>query len=239
MIELKGITKYYNSHPACVDINLTVPDGAIFAYLGPNGAGKTTTLKITAGILYPTAGKVFIEGIDLIKEPSKAKQYIAYIPDTPYMYPQLTGREFLYFVGRVYGMTKAEIEKKTEAVVEKLRIGDWVDEPASNYSHGMRQRVIFAASFIHSPKILIVDEPMVGLDPKGIKTVKDLLREHKRQGGSVLMSTHTLPLAQELATHIGIIHKGRIVLQGPVEQIPDLISEDIESFYLRITGGEE
>ena len=176
MIEYSHITKSYGSKTAVDNLNLSI-EKELFVLLGPNGAGKTTTLKMTAGIIKPSSGKIFIDGIFLDEEPEKAKMKIAFIPDQPFFYPELTGREFIYFVGRLYGMEKTDIEKKSEYFIERLEVGDWIDMPSKEYSHGMRQRIMFIQALMHNPDIIIIDEPMVGLDPKSGKIIKELLRK--------------------------------------------------------------
>lgn len=241
MIELVNLTKKFGDFEAVRDLNITVSDGELFTFLGPNGAGKTTTVRMITGLIKPTSGFVKVNGINIFEEPEKAKSKISYIPDEPYLYPELSGREFILFVSRLYGMTKSIIEERIEELFEEFRIGEWIDLPSSEYSHGMRQKVIFIQALIHEPEIIVIDEPMVGLDPVSARKVKELLRNRVSSGVSIFMSTHSLPVAEEISDRVGVIDEGRLIEVG---EIGDIIKGDgfrkpsLEEVYFAITEEE-
>ncbi|RKZ27501.1 ABC transporter ATP-binding protein [bacterium] len=242
MLELCNLGKRYGAVWAVRNLNLKLKKGEVFSFLGPNGAGKTTTLKMVAGVLFPTEGKILIDGIDVNEEPEKAKKLTGYIPDVPFLYPQLTGREFLHLVGRIYGMTKKKIENSIEYWKERLEIGEWIDLPSSEYSHGMRQKIVFTQALMHEPSLLIIDEPMVGLDPKSARIVKNIFRELASKGKTVFLSTHTLPVAEEVSDRIGIIEKGRLVAAGTLDELRERYKREgknLEEIYLEITERSE
>ena len=198
MIKLLNLKKQYGRILAVDGINLTVEGGEIFGFIGPNGAGKTTTIRIMGGILAPTAGTVLIAGIDMAKEPEKAKKKIGYIPDRPFLYEKLTGGEFMQFSADLYGMQGNGVHAKAQGLLEMFSLWDWADSLIESYSHGMKQRLIIATALLHDPAVIIVDEPMVGLDPTGIRMVKDLLKSKAREGKTVFMSTHSLGVAEDI-----------------------------------------
>ena len=238
MIELRNVTKKFGSFTAVDDISLVVPAGEFFGFLGPNGAGKTTTIKMMAGLFSPTSGQIFINGYDVVKNPLEAKAFTSYVPDQPFLYDKLTGREFLYFIGGLYKMEKKAIAAKIEEVIEHFDIGDWVDKRTEDYSQGMRQRVTIAAALVHEPKVFIIDEPMVGLDPKSSKIVRETLRMMARQGVSIFMSTHSLPTAEELCDRVGFIKDGRLVFLGTQENLQAYKQKydgKFESVFLELT----
>ncbi len=214
MIELINVTKKFGSFTAVDNISLTVPKGEFFGFLGPNGAGKTTTIKMMAGLFTPTAGTIKLCGFDTATQPNEAKMRTSYVPDQPFLYDKLTGREFMYFMGGLYKMEKKLIQERVEMMIEHFEIGDWVDKRTEDYSQGMRQRTTIAAALIHEPEIIIIDEPMVGLDPRSAKIVRETLKRKSEEGVVVFMSTHSLPVAEELCDRIGIINKGRLVFVG-------------------------
>jgi len=222
MIKLENLTKKFGDFVAVDNLSLEVKPGEFFGFLGPNGAGKTTTIKMIAGLIQPTSGKIFICGIDALKEPEKAKSYLSYIPDQPYMYDKLTGREFLYFVGGLFKMEKEKIKEKIDLLVEHFEIGKWIDRKVEEYSQGMKQRVIIASAFLHEPKVIVIDEPMIGLDPRSAKIVKDTLKQKSKEGTTIFMSTHSLEVAEELCDTIGIIKDGKLIAK--------LEAKDIEEF---------
>jgi len=240
MIEIQNLTKRFGTKTAVRSLSLTVPEGELFAFLGPNGAGKTTTIKVIVGLLRPDAGRVKVCGHDLIQEPVRAKACISYVPDQPYLYDKLTGREFLEFVGRTYGMNGQTVEDKIEHLADLLALHDYLDDLCEQYSHGMRQRTVIAAALLHEPRVLVVDEPMVGLDPKTARVVKDVLRSLARNGACVFMSTHTLAVAEELADRIGIIHRGSLVALGTLGELRRASggTHGLEESFLRLTAGE-
>ncbi len=242
MIELKNLSKNFGKTRAVSNLNLVVPPGELFALLGPNGAGKTTTVKMITGLILPAQGEIFIKGIDLLKEPEKAKSVIAYIPDEPFLYPELTGREFIFFVSRLYDLEKKTIEDRMGYLFEEFRIDKWIDSPSSEYSHGMRQKVIFIQALIHNPDVIVIDEPMVGLDPVSTRTVKKLLKERVSGGAVVFMSTHSLSLAEEISDRVGIIDNGNLIEIGKVSELKKRKGKTystLEEVYFKLTEEEK
>ncbi len=241
MIELRGLTKRYGDLAAVNGIDLSVPTGALFGFLGPNGAGKTTTLRMIAGILRPTAGSVRIGGIDLAADPIAAKRKLGYIPDRPFIYEKLTGMEFLRFVAGLFEQSGDPVERRGRELLALFDLEEWRDELVESYSHGMRQKLIIASAFIHRPEVIVVDEPMVGLDPKAARTLKDLFREYVRRGHTIMMSTHTLEVAQRLCDRVAIIQRGEIRAQGTLAELRAAAGSNghesgLEEIFLRLTG---
>jgi ABC-2 type transport system ATP-binding protein len=238
LIELRGVTKYYGNKKAVDGLDLTVRAGELFAFLGPNGAGKTTTIKMVCGLLAPTSGEVRVGGHAAMSQSSR--QLIAYVPDSPYLYGKLTGREFLRFVVEMYGKDPHESAGRIEELIDTFEMRDYVDELCENYSHGMKQRVVFASALVHEPRALIVDEPLVGLDPRSARIVKDLFLAQARAGVAVLMSTHLLAIAEELADTIGIIDQGRMLMEGSLSEIRERaqMHGPLEDLFLKLTGGD-
>jgi ABC-2 type transport system ATP-binding protein len=208
MIRLENLTKKFGDFVAVDNLTLEVKSGEFFGFLGPNGAGKTTTIKMIAGLIRPTSGKIFICGIDALEEPEKAKSLLAYVPDQPFIYDKLTGREFLFFIGGLFKMEKGKIREKVNLLVEHFELGRWIDRRIEEYSQGMKQRVIIASALLHDPKVIVIDEPMVGLDPRSARIVKETLKQKTKEGVSIFMSTHSLEVAEELCDTIGIIKEG-------------------------------
>ena len=240
MIRLEGLTKRYGSFTAVDGIDLHVPKGELFGFLGPNGAGKTTTLRIIAGILRPTAGRVWLGGVDLLAQPMTAKARLGFIPDRPFVYEKLTGGEFLRFVAGLYNQDGASVEKRIDELLHLFELTQWKDELVESYSHGMRQKLIISSALIHRPEMIVVDEPMVGLDPRGARLLKDIFRAFVERGGTVLMSTHTLEVAQAMCDRIAIIQQGKIVTQGTMAQLRAQTAAgdaSLEDLFLRLTGG--
>jgi ABC-2 type transport system ATP-binding protein len=237
VIEMANVTKRYGSKVAVQDLSLSVPDGELFAFLGPNGAGKTTTIKMICGLLFPTAGTVTVGGFDLRTHGDQARQLISYVPDLPFLYEKLTGREFLQFTADLYGMAPDRARDRLATVIDLFHLDEFVDDLTERYSHGMRQRTVFAAALLHEPKLLIADEPTVGLDPKSIRELKTLLRQQARGGVTVFLSTHTLDIAQELADRVGIIHNGRMIGLGTLDALRKKSGHDgtLEDVFLKIT----
>jgi ABC-2 type transport system ATP-binding protein len=238
MIELRNIAKTYGSYTALHQLNLSVPAGEVFGFIGPNGAGKTTTIKIIGGILAPTEGTVRIAGIDMARDPVAAKQRIGFIPDRPYLYEKLTGMEFLQFTADVYGVSHEVFQEKAVTLLEMFALADWGEELIESYSHGMKQRLIMCAALLHEPEVLVVDEPMVGLDPVAIRMVKNLFRDLARKGVAVFMSTHTLAVAEDICDRIGIIHRGRLIAEGTLDDLRKDIkggASDLESVFINLT----
>ena len=242
MIELRNIVKDYGSYTALHQLDLSVPAGEVFGFIGPNGAGKTTTIKVIGGILAPTAGSVRIAGIDMARDPVAAKQRIGFIPDRPYLYEKLTGMEFLQFTADVYGVAQAVFREKAVSLLEMFALADWGEELIESYSHGMKQRLIMCAALLHGPEVLVVDEPMVGLDPVAIRMVKNLFRDLAREGVTVFMSTHTLAVAEDICDRIGIIHRGRLIAQGTLDDLRKDIkggASDLEAVFINLTQGTD
>jgi ABC-2 type transport system ATP-binding protein len=236
MIKLDGVTKAFGTLKAVDNLTLSIPPGELFCFLGPNGAGKTTTIKMLVGLLSPDSGTIEINGFDMAQNPTQAKQHIGYVPDSPFLYDKLTGVEFLTIVGGLYGMQRQEIDEQIALYRHHLDIGDWLNDVIEGYSQGMKQRVVFAAALFHEPKILVIDEPMVGLDPKTARIVKDLLRERASQGTTIFLSTHNLNVAEELAHRISIIHQGRLLHTGTLDEFRQITHQDgnLEEVFLRI-----
>jgi ABC-2 type transport system ATP-binding protein len=239
MIQLENITKKYADFAAVDRLNLSVNKGEVFGFIGPNGAGKTTTIKMIGGILKPTTGTVTIAGIDMLTEPEKAKSKIGFIPDRPYLYEKLTGMEFLRFTAELYGVSENGFDKKARAHLEMFSLADWSDELIESYSHGMKQRLIMSAALIHDPEVIIVDEPMVGLDPAAIMMVKQLFKDLAQKGFTVFMSTHTLKVAEDICNRIGVIHKGRLIASGTTRDLQreaNVTDADLEKVFLSLTN---
>jgi ABC-2 type transport system ATP-binding protein len=233
---VKNLKKKFNSVWALRGLNLTLEPGEIFVLLGPNGAGKTTTLKLITGLLRPTEGEIFIEGTDLRKDPIKAKSYIGYVPDEPFIYNKLTGREFINFVASIYKVDKADYETRLAGLLKTFDIGEWIDELSESYSHGMKQRVIMCQLLLHNPELILIDEPLVGLDPKTSKTVRELFIKLKEEGKTLFVSTHTLSFAHDVATKIGIISQGALKFIGDIGELSRISGKkDIEDIYLKLS----
>ena len=240
MIELSGLTKRYGKFTAVDGISLTIPAGELFGFLGPNGAGKTTTFRMIAGILKPTSGSIRIAGISLDDRPIAAKSRLGFIPDRPFVYDKLTGAEFLRFVAALYGQGGALIERRIDELLELFELTPWKHELTEAYSHGMRQKLIISSALVHRPEVFVVDEPMVGLDPRSARLLKDLLREFVERGGTVLMSTHTLEIAEAMCDRIAIIQSGRIAAAGTMDELRTETSSgdaSLEELFLKLTGG--
>src|SRR2546426_5905421 len=219
MIELDHVTKKYGSKLAVDDLSLRIERGELFAFLGPNGAGKTTTIKMMCGLLFPTSGRVRIAGFSLADEGEQARRVISYVPDQPFLYEKLTGREVLQFIADMYGMPPERARTRMDEMIETFGLTTFVDDLTESYSHGMRQRTVFAAALLHEPEVLIVDEPTVGLDPKSIRLLKNLLRKQADGGTTVFLSTHSLDVAQELADRIGVVNHGRLIGCGTLDAL--------------------
>jgi ABC-2 type transport system ATP-binding protein len=236
MIELRGVTKRFGTKCAVDQLDLEVRPGELFAFLGPNGAGKTTTIKMICGLLAPNSGSVRVGGFEASSQ--QARQLLGYVPDQPYLYDKLTGREFLKFVVDMYGLQPARSAQRIEELIAIFEMGDYVDELCESYSQGMKQRVVFASALVHEPRVLVVDEPLVGLDPKSARIVKDLFVAQARSGCAVLMSTHLLAIAEELADRIGIVDHGRMVTIGTLDELRVQLQHHgpLEELFLKLTG---
>ncbi|MBA4188025.1 MAG: ABC transporter [Planctomycetaceae bacterium] len=237
MIDITNVSKSYGPKVAVQDLSLHIPDGELFAFLGPNGAGKTTTIKMLCGLLFPTTGSVRVGGFDLRTHGDQARALVSYVPDQPFLYEKLTGREFLQFTADLYAMPREKAAEKIDEVIELFHLDEFVDDLTERYSHGMRQRTVFASALVHDPKLLIADEPTVGLDPKSIRELKTLLRKLADGGTTVFLSTHTLDIAQELADRIGIIDRGRLLGCGTMTDLRKHAAMDgnLEELFLKIT----
>jgi ABC-2 type transport system ATP-binding protein len=242
VIRLEGVTKRYGRFTAVHPLDLHVKRGELFGFLGPNGAGKTTTIRMVAGVLRPTAGRVFIGGHDVAKEPILAKQHVGYIPDRPSVYEKLTGTEFLRFVSGLWGRDGAEAEKRADDLLELFELTAWKNTLVESYSHGMRQKLLISSALVHGPDLIVVDEPMVGLDPKAARLIKDLLRNFTAAGGTVFLSTHTLEVAEALCDRIAILHGGRIRAMGTMAELRQEAEDGtahLEEIFLKLTGGAD
>jgi ABC-2 type transport system ATP-binding protein len=242
MIIHRNLTKRFGSHVAVDDLNLEIKSGELFGFLGPNGAGKTTTIKMMTGILKPSAGFIEIAGIDIQKNPVTAKKLIGYVPDDPYIYGRLTGREYLEFVGGLFNLSQDTVNRHSERLFSIFDMNGWIDKKCEEYSHGMRQKLVFSAAFIHEPDVLIIDEPMVGLDPQSTRLVKDMLKEYASKGKTVFISTHVLAIAEELCGRIGIINRGKLIGLGTIEELKARASTkdaNLESLFLELTGNPD
>jgi ABC-2 type transport system ATP-binding protein len=240
VIRLKQLTKRYGRFTAVDRIDLEVPRGELFGFLGPNGAGKTTTFRMIAGILRPTSGSIEIGGIDINQRPLEAKARLGFIPDRPFVYDKLTGAEFLRFVAALYGQHGTGIERRIDELLELFELRRWKDELTESYSHGMRQKLIISGALVHRPEVIVVDEPMVGLDPRSARLLKDLFRQFVNRGGTVLMSTHTLEVAETMCDRIAIIHGGQIVASGTMSDLQEQTASEhlgLEDLFLKLTGG--
>jgi len=243
MIRIKNLSKRFQKTLAVDHIDLHVPPGEIMGFLGPNGAGKTTTIRMLAGLMKPDTGTVVLDGHDLAEEPEMAKSIVGFVPDRPFLYEKLTGWEFLEFTAGIYRVDPKELERLGKRYLEMFELIDWKDELIEGYSHGMKQRLIISSALLHKPRIFIIDEPMVGLDPRGVRLVKDLFTQMAKAGGmAVLLSTHTLAVAEEICTLITIIHKGKIVAGDTPANIKNTIARthgNLEQAFLKLTAAEE
>jgi ABC-2 type transport system ATP-binding protein len=235
-IEIRNLTKKYGDRLALDDLTLDVGEGVFFTFLGPNGAGKTTTMKLMAGLLHPTAGTVRIDGLDVAAHPEEVKARVGYIPDHPFLYGKLTGREFLRFIGGLYRMSGDDVEGRGNELLEIFDLHGESDRLVETYSHGMRQRLAFAACFLHRPRVVIIDEPWVGLDPRNIRNTIEFLRSRAREGTTIFMSTHSLDIAEEVAEKIGILHHGRLIFEGEVKDLRTEGHRDLEEVFLELTA---
>ena len=236
-IEILDVCKQYGDKLAVDHMDLVVKKGELFAFLGPNGAGKTTTIKMLCGLLFPSSGSIKICGYDLKTQGDQARRRISYVPDLPFLYEKLTGREFLEFIGDVYGMQRDLIAQKIVEVNKLFGLEDFIDDLTERYSHGMRQRMVFASALLHEPEVLVVDEPTVGLDPKSVRKLKDVLRNQADQGKAIFLSSHSLDIVEEVADRIGIIFQGRLVACGSLESLRDQSETggSLEEVFLKMT----
>jgi ABC-2 type transport system ATP-binding protein len=240
MIAVTDLVKRYGSLTAVDGVSLAVEPGQIHGFLGPNGAGKTTTIRMIAGLLKPTAGSIVVNGHDLAAAPALAKASLGFIPDRPFVYEKLTAGEFLRFHGGLYGLDSRAVEERMAEMLDLFELARWRDELVESFSHGMKQRLVMGAAFMHRPRAVLVDEPMVGLDPRGARLIKDVFRRMAERGVAILMSTHTLEVAQEMCDRVSIILKGRIIASGTVDDVRRLsgdTDEQLTAVFLKLTGG--
>ena len=239
MIEFDHVSRNYGSKTAVSDLSLAIPRGELFALLGPNGAGKTTTIRMLVGLLQPSRGAIRVCGHDVVREPRQAHLRLGYVPDEPTLYDKLTGREFLWFIADMFGMPRHAAAPRIDREIGHFELGEFADDLAESYSLGMKQRLMFAASLLHDPDVLVLDEPMVGLDPRSVRIVKDLLAARVREGMTVFMSTHTLAMAEEMADRVGIVVQGRLRFLGTVPELREqmaLETTSLERLYLEVTS---
>lgn len=239
MIEIQNLTRRYGERLAVDRLTLQVQAGEVLAFLGPNGAGKTTTIKTIVGLLLPSSGMVRVCGLDVVSKSQEASRRIGYVPDQPYLYEKLSGREFLQFTAEMYGLDARLAAANIERQIEAFELSEFVDRLAESYSHGMKQRVIFASAMVHNPSVLVVDEPMVGLDPRSMRIVKTLLRTQASNGAAVFLSTHTLSVAEEIADRIGIIYQGKLQFLGTLSELRQKVQQEhssLEELFLSLTA---
>jgi ABC-2 type transport system ATP-binding protein len=237
MLRFDNVTRNYGPHVAVDKLNLILNRGELFALLGHNGAGKTTTIKMLVGLLTPTSGSIYVGPYNVVENPREVSRLIGYVPDQPFLYDKLSGREFLRFVADMHGLTEPAAKAAVQRETERFQLQDFLDQLTESYSHGMRQRTVFAAAMIHQPEVLVVDEPMIGLDPHSIRLVKDLLKSYAKAGKVVLMSTHTLEVAEEIADRVGVMRDAKVVFEGRVDELRSSIpgaGQSLESLYLAL-----
>jgi len=238
MLKLTNLTKKFGNFIAVNNVNLEINAGDFFGFLGQNGAGKTTTIKMITGLYAPTNGSVYIGGYDIQKNHIEAKKLIGYIPDQPFLYEKLTGKEFLFFCGGLYKIEKSKLKNKIDETIDQLKIEQWVDKRTEEYSQGMKQRIAIASALLHNPKLLVVDEPMIGLDPQSALVVKNILKQKASEGVAIFMSTHSLNVAEEICSRIGIIKDGQMIFEDKKEVVEEIIGTDhqnLESLFLHMT----
>jgi len=236
MLEILSLTKKFGSFTAVEDLSLKVGAGEIYGFLGPNGAGKTTTIKMIATLLKPTSGSVKINGIDAHQFPQGAKKFLSYVPDQPFLYEKLSGQEFLFFVAQLYGMGQEETVRNIQEASEIFEVLPWLSKRIEDYSQGMRQRLILTAAFMHKPKLIVIDEPMVGLDPRGAETFKRQIKLAAQSGTAVFLTTHQLSLAKDICTRIGIIHASKLVFEGSMQEFSGDGIGVLEKRYIELTA---
>lgn len=241
MIEIENVTRRYGNKLAVNHLSLHIPRGELFAFLGPNGAGKTTTIKMMVGLLRPSSGSIRLCGHDVSQQQTAANRLLGYVPDVPYLYDKLSGSEFLRFIADMYGIARDEADDRIAQQIENFKLRDFVDDLTESYSHGMKQRVAFAAAMLHDPRVLVIDEPMVGLDPRSVRLVKDLLKAKARGGQTIFMSTHLLSIAEEIADRVGIVDQGQLRFLGTIDELRAQVATheaSLEHLYLSFTSPE-
>jgi ABC-2 type transport system ATP-binding protein len=242
MIVLDHLVKQFGEHIAVNDISLEVQAGEIFGFLGPNGAGKTSTIKMIMGLMKPTSGTITIDGHDIQKAPISAKKVMGYIPDRPILYEKLTAWEYMKFIAGIYGINERELRDRGMKYLDVFGLSEWINELIENFSHGMKQRLNLSAVFMRNPKVLILDEPLIGLDPRGARLLKEMLHTSRNSGMCIFMSTHILEIAEQMCDRMAIIHKGNIISSGTsndLRQQAQAPESGLEQVFLRLTGGED
>ncbi len=241
LIETKNLVKRYGDKIAVDDVSFDVYSGEVFGFLGPNGAGKTTTIKMIVGLLQPTSGSVKVAGYDVQAQPLLAKAASGYVPDTPNLYPKLSGRELLRFVGDLYELDRQQVERRIDELLRLFSLVEAGDDSIDSYSHGMQQKTSLAAALMHDPRVLVLDEPTVGLDPRSARLIKDMLRQIANRGAAVFLSTHILEIAERMCDRIGIINQGKLIAVGSMEELRSLGKGEtsLEDIFLGLTGGTE
>jgi ABC-2 type transport system ATP-binding protein len=248
LIELTRLNKHYGENKAVNNVDLQVFGGEVFGFLGPNGAGKTTTIKMIVGLLQPTSGTVSVAGFDVGTDPLQAKAQSGYVPDTPNLYPKLSGRELMRFVGELYNIKQDQISRRIEELFRLFDLDHAADDTIDSYSHGMQQKTALACALVHDPKVLVLDEPTVGLDPKSARLIKDILQQMADRGAAIFLSTHILEIAERMCDRIGIINKGELIAVGTMEELRNLSQDSgqdlpggasLEDIFLNLTGGAE
>ena len=239
MISLRGLTKRYDDFLAVDNLDLDVKKGEIFGFLGPNGAGKTTTIRMLVGLLRPSEGEIEVDGVDLVADPRAARSKIAYLPDTPYLYDKLTAREFVNFVAGLYGVDPEQADRRIPELLEIFGLDERADDLVEGFSHGMRQKTVMASALVHDPKIMFLDEPTVGLDPRSARLMRDIFRQLSSRGTTVMLSTHILEIAERLCDRIAIIDQGKLVALGTVAELREMAesTDSLEDIFLELTGG--
>ncbi|MEJ2264690.1 MAG: ABC transporter ATP-binding protein [Anaerolineales bacterium] len=241
LIESQHLTKHYGDKVAVNNVSFEVYAGEVFGFLGPNGAGKTTTIKMIVGLLQPTSGTIKVAGYNVSQQPLQAKATSGFVPDTPNLYPKLSGRELLRFVGDLYEMDRQQVERRIEELLRVFRLEEAGDDTIDSYSHGMQQKTALAAALMHDPKVLVLDEPTAGLDPRSARLIKDMLRQMAERGSAVFLSTHILEIAERMCDRIGIINEGELIAVGTMEELRALGKGEtsLEDIFLNLTGGAE
>ena len=242
IIQASGLTKRFGKLVAVGGVTLEVEAGQVFGFLGPNGAGKTTTIRMLTGLVRPTTGSALVAGFDVVQEPREVKRRVGYLAETPYLYPKLTGREFLAFMGGLYEVPPKVTRQRAEALLSLFELADKADELVETYSHGMRQKLALAGAMLHDPPVLFLDEPTSGLDPRSARLVKDLLVALVGRGHTVFLSTHVLEIAEQLCHRVGIIDHGRVVATGTLDELRHQAQSEaysLEDVFLQLTGGGE
>jgi ABC-2 type transport system ATP-binding protein len=241
-IACRQLRKSFGDFEVLRGIDLDVQRGELFGFLGPNGAGKTTTIRVLTGLLQPTSGSVEVAGFDVARRPHEVKRRVGYVPDRAFLYPKLTAREFLEFVGHLYQLEAERVERVATGLLERFDLAEWTDELIESYSHGMRQKLALTAALIHEPEIVVIDEPMVGLDPRSARVLKTLLAELVESGRTIFLSTHTLEVAEELCSRVAIVQKGMVIAQGTLEELRHQAMAEhgsLEAVFLRLTEDPE